>query len=327
MTMAPATRSMVSVMRKRAILALPVAPLFFAVAACSDSGPCGGSPLMPLCEPAGALASPPEPQLVFQSNHEGVPQIYTMNSDGTGLIRLTHTSQANMQPRWSPDGTEIVFASERDGRRDIYLMSADGSDQRNLSNHEALDGFPDWSPDGSRIVFHSARGGVMDIWVMDRDGGNLRQLTDHPNWDLQPRFSPDGRRIAFVSERGGMAQVFVMNADGSNARALTDEGFNQLVSWSPDGRRIAFMSMRAMDMVGDQALWQIYIMNADGSGPMNLTRTSSHSWAPSWSSTNQLYFTQQLAPGRFELRAMEPDGNGQRQVTDLGGVVQFPHSK
>jgi Tol biopolymer transport system component len=316
----------------RPIAAVRAAPavLLLAVlgAACSDSGICGGSPLMPVCEPAGAVAPAAEPHLVFTSNHEGPNQIYTMNSDGTGLTRLTHTPQANLMARWSPDGTEIVFASERDGRREIYLMSADGSNQRNISDSPATDGYPGWSPDGSRIVFHSDRDGPeFDIYIMDRDGSNVRRLTDHPARDLQPQFSPDGRRIAFISNRAGMWQILVMNADGTNVRSLTDEGSNQFPVWSPDGRQIAFMGIRAMDMIGNQSLSQIYVMNADGSGAMNVTRTSANSYGPSWSSLNRLYFTQQMGPGRLELHAMEPDGAGQRRLTDLNGIAQLVHSK
>ncbi|NVJ97975.1 MAG: PD40 domain-containing protein [Alphaproteobacteria bacterium] len=62
-------------------------------------------------------------------------EIYSMNSDGSGVVQLTHNKAADLYPRWSPDAGRIVFASLRDGDfTEIYSMNADGSNQRNLTN-------------------------------------------------------------------------------------------------------------------------------------------------------------------------------------------------
>ena len=40
----------------------------------------------------------------FSSAHEGNPEIYVMNLDGTGLERLTVRDNRDGYPAWSPDG-------------------------------------------------------------------------------------------------------------------------------------------------------------------------------------------------------------------------------
>ncbi len=47
------------------------------------------------------------------SDHEdsqGIPQLWLMNSDGTGERQIT--TGGGSRPAWSPDGSEIVYVSE-----------------------------------------------------------------------------------------------------------------------------------------------------------------------------------------------------------------------
>jgi subtilisin family serine protease len=73
--------------------------------------------------------SPDGSKIVFQSTRDGQPEIYVMNSDGTGQTRLTNNPAWDTAPVWSPDGTKILFTSERDGGGTVslYVMNADGS--------------------------------------------------------------------------------------------------------------------------------------------------------------------------------------------------------
>jgi dipeptidyl aminopeptidase/acylaminoacyl peptidase len=75
--------------------------------------------------------SPDGSKIVFQSNRDGQPEIYVMNSNGTGQTRLTNNPAWDSAPAWSPDGTKILFTSLRDGPMSpaLYVMNADGSNQ------------------------------------------------------------------------------------------------------------------------------------------------------------------------------------------------------
>ena len=123
--------------------------------------------------------SPVGAKIVFQSSYHGNPDIYTMNSNGGNLQRLTFQLAPETFPAWSPNGRWIVYRRMHSVHNwEIYVMNADGSNQRNLTNHPALDSSPNWSPNG-RIGFTSDRNGIWNIYVMDADGSNVTPLTHH----------------------------------------------------------------------------------------------------------------------------------------------------
>ena len=74
-------------------------------------------------------------QIVFRSNRDGNDEIYTMDSDGNNIDRLTTNSAVDLIPRWSPDGKQIAFSSNRDGNpggvHEVYVMDSNGSGRDN----------------------------------------------------------------------------------------------------------------------------------------------------------------------------------------------------
>lgn len=64
--------------------------------------------------------SPDGKRIAFTSNEDGNSEIYLMNSDGSGLLRLTRNAADDTNPRWSPNGQSIIFSSNRDGKFAIY---------------------------------------------------------------------------------------------------------------------------------------------------------------------------------------------------------------
>src|SRR6266446_2687043 len=65
----------------------------------------------------------PVTQLAFVSTADGNPEIYVINSNGTGSTRLTAHPASDVDPAWSPDGAKIAFQSDRDGSAEIYVRS------------------------------------------------------------------------------------------------------------------------------------------------------------------------------------------------------------
>lgn len=87
----------------------------------------------------GFSLNPTRSQFVFcASSSPLTAQIYLMNTNGTGLVRLTSDKTSKRNPRFTPDGQQIVFISGDDRRTkdenaDIYIMNADGTNQHALT--------------------------------------------------------------------------------------------------------------------------------------------------------------------------------------------------
>ena len=130
-------------------------------------------------------------KIAFTSDRDGNQEIYVMNNDGTGQVRLTNNPGADSFPAFSPDGRRIAFVSQNtSGAFAIKLMNADGTNQTELTPityfssqspwHEKKS--LDWSPDGSKIAFDESN----EIFTINVDGSNRTNLTNHPAGDSAP---------------------------------------------------------------------------------------------------------------------------------------------
>jgi TolB protein len=75
----------------------------------------------------------------------GEINIFTIGSDGSGLMQLTQKCRENKSPSWSPDGSMIVFTSNRQGKERLYVMSAKGGNERVLLQVDGEQTQPSWS--------------------------------------------------------------------------------------------------------------------------------------------------------------------------------------
>jgi Tol biopolymer transport system component len=208
--------------------------------------------------PATAQATYPGPvgRIAFTDYTTG--KIFTINPDGTGLVRLTSGRPGSIAdtPSWSPGGGRVTFAFNPTPSAPprIWVVRADGTHQHRLSGD--TEGFrhfdPTYSPDGRTIVFARCQPGegVCAIWRMRADGTHKRPLTPYRSGtneavDINPSISPDGRRIAFARLFGDgfKSRLFVMDANGRNAHPITPPRLEATFpDWAPSGRRLTFTS-------------------------------------------------------------------------------------
>ena len=197
----------------------------------------------------GPAWSPDGTRIAFNSDREGMPQVYVMSADGTGVERLSDVE--GEYPAWSPDGTRIAFESYVGGTTpfgdpnyDVFIMDANGSNEQNLTNGpDSYDGYPSWSPDGEWIAFESTRAtpedfeppaydreriSDFDIWVMRADGTDPRNVT--ANLETLEKF-PDWSSEGVVYTRDGA--IVVTNPDGSIELDVSEETglFGQFPAW------------------------------------------------------------------------------------------------
>jgi TolB protein len=109
-------------------------------------------PLTDKVEDGAPVFSPDGRFIALVTDVQGGHDIFRMNRDGSGRVRLTQTplwvpvqpdsdgSQwNNVSPAWSADSSRIAFLTDRTGRWEIWLMNADGSDQRPMFSEEIND--------------------------------------------------------------------------------------------------------------------------------------------------------------------------------------------
>src|SRR6266550_1308471 len=250
--------------------------------------------------------SPDGTRIAFLSARDGYWNIYAVNADGSGIIRLTNDSAyADHDYSWSPDGSRLAFSAGR-LTRDIFVINTDGTGLTRLTTDSLSDFAPAWSPDGSKIAFSSNRdtgdGYDLSIYVMTADGSDAIRLTNDSARDSDPNWSPDGSKLAFTRDwpsDTSKSGVHVMNADGSGLQRIS-QGHSP--RWSPDGTKILFLGMGIgvsdpngsglhriavsydSNPITSPAGWSpdgtkiafvnlgwIWVVNADGSGLQNLT--------------------------------------------------------
>jgi TolB protein len=136
-------------------------------------------------EPA---VGPDSSKVAFSSDRSGRPMIYTMNSDGSNIKRITFAGVYNSTPSWSPDGKKIAFAGQSEDHFDIFVMNVDGTNMIRLTSARKSNG----------------------KWSSNED----------------PSFSPDGRFVMYTSNRTGKNQIFISTVDGSEERRVTLDNAN-----------------------------------------------------------------------------------------------------
>jgi TolB protein len=266
----------------------------------------------------------PAGKILFSSNRDGAQAIYSMQTDGGRVQRLTTGPGDARQPAVRGDGSlAFVVESERGGEV-IRWTGAGAEDARDLVAGRD----PAWAPGGERVAYSSGVDGVSQISVSAVSGGDPVQVTAERAYAGQPAWSPDGTHLAYVAERDQNWDVWVVALDGSEPRRITnDPAMDWGPSWSPDGGSLAFVSDR---MDGHQ----VYVARIDGSDLRRLTDLDQGAESPTWSPDGHwLTFVAYTGAGdgvhRREIYVMRSNGEDRVRLTynafddtDPGWVVQ-----
>lgn len=249
--------------------------------------------------------------IAMSAGDYGNSHIYTINSNGTALRKLTSGFDEN--PVWSPDRRSIAFVRNRlEGvnergddqyQLDLYVIGADGRGEKRVAKVASE---ADWSPNGGRLVLTHGYDEYGTLWTANADGSDAHRLVRgyHPDW------SPDGRRIAFERWTGDFSEVFVMNNDGTNVRRLLRGHRREgaAPAWSPDGRRVAFFGAEHVNVV-----------DVDGRVPTRLAPFWGETYnPPGWAPNGQRiafakYLDSRNSPDNDVIFVVSPSGTERAQ--------------
>ena len=228
-----------------------------------DGRDLGSEPGTPAWSPNGsAIAFAMKPAGASDDNES---EVYVMNSDGSGIKRLTAAPGDDSHPHWSADGKRIFFNSARatpdlkaDWTRqwiDIYSMAADGSDIRRHTDCRAVCTYPVPSPGGTSVAHRKtlAVAGLSwaqqpidrnsEVFVTKLDGSGSVNVSLSPAYDGWPAWSPDGRWLIFTSNRDqqpNVGQIYAIRPNGTDIKRLTDGLSKAQPTLSADGKRLYF---------------------------------------------------------------------------------------
>ena len=155
--------------------------------------------------------------------------LYSMNSDGTDVRRLTVSPGYDGGPFFSPSGQEICWRRfTEDGLvAEIYLMDADGGRQRPVTRLGKMSWAPFFHPSGDYLVFTTNLHGLdnFELYLVAAEGrAEPLRATRTPGFDGLPVFSPDGNTVAWTSNRtpGKTSQIFLADWNDREARRLLE---------------------------------------------------------------------------------------------------------
>ena len=264
--------------------------------------------------------------IVFVSDRgaSGTTDIYQINVDGSGLIKLTRDLASDQDPVISPDQKQIAFTSDRTGINQIFLMSMEDFEVQQLTNHPEGGMSPTWSPDGTKLAFVESNADRNAILIMSNlKEGRIDSLLLDVMSPANLAWSPLGDKIAFSAliddNNSDERAIFTYDLNTDLLINLTNKtGNHDYPSWSPDGLKIAFQTNRD----GDE---NIYVMSANGALQTPLTTNPKADVEPGWSSDGRLILFSSDRDGQFNIYAMNDSGGDQIVLASFPSNDRQPH--
>lgn len=201
--------------------------------------------------------SPDGERLAFVSDLTGVPQLWTVATEGGWPDLVTVLDDPVGGVTWSPDGEWLAFSLAPGGGMNgqVYLVRTDGTGLARLTDggkdNNWLGG---WSHDGRVLTLASNRADPrsMDAYVYDMAGGALRRVARNPGIGYLTDLRRDGTLgVLYRMESRSSDNLFLVDlARGTEALFTAHDGPGSFRggTFSPDGSTIYLSSNKDRDM-------------------------------------------------------------------------------
>ena len=177
------------------------------------------------------------------SENKGNAEIYTMNTDGSAVKRLTTTASSEWNVIWNPKGDKIGFIYADESGVNIYEMNPDGSNRKAISDFKEgdLEGFS-YSPDGKKIVYVRAVP-KQDKFAklkegLDKTTGRINDDLAYRHWDQWVDAVPQPFIADFDGKKIGEGENLLKGTEFESP--MRPWGGMEQIAWSPDSKSIAY---------------------------------------------------------------------------------------
>ncbi len=249
-------------------------------------------------------------RIVFSRGTGDRRDLYVVDYDGDGLLKVTANRTLNLCPNWSPDNSAIAFTSYRNGQQGLYNLDTNTGKVEQIIAQPGLNLGADWGPDGKELLVSLSHTGNPEIFRINPAGKIIKRLTVSPAIEISPAWSPGGGELVFTSDRTGTPQLYIIDKDGSGRRRLTFEGkYNDSAVWSPRGDRVAYATRMAN-------ITQLVLIKPTGEDRRVVTdRTWGNCEDPSWAPDGRHLVFASDRTGTFKLYVYDVVEESFRQLT------------
>ena len=219
-------------------------------------------------------------KIIFISDKDGNPEIYSMEKNGSDSQRITNTSRSENNPKLSINGKYLGFLVNKNSIKELYILKMEENGKQLQASEKGLD-VEDffWSPDSQRITYKAKDSNqIHDIYLYDVVKDKTNKVTNNIYIEKLGNWSPDGEWIVYSVVKGDEDKVgiFKKNPSGVDEVRLTENFEDHSPLWSPDGKRIAFLSTRGSDDI------DIYTLDIENNEEKNITASQGNDFDFSW---------------------------------------------
>lgn len=202
--------------------------------------------------------SPDGKKIALISNINGLPQVWTVPTEGGWPDLVTALPDQIYSVNWSPDGKWLAFILAPGGgmNQQIYLVRPDGSElQRLTRGGKENNWLGSWTHDSRKLIISSNQrsADAMDAYLFDVERGQLNLVTENQGIGSFQDVSHDMiYAILYRMVSRTNDNLFLVNLESGEETLLTPhDGPGSFADgrFSPDGKTIYLSSNKDRDLI------------------------------------------------------------------------------